>query len=85
MNKLKSALHIANVPRKLADHLVGKNHTNYHRRWCGAFVMLIGVGFVKLTGMIDIYLIHFAGDIIGYAIHGVGAIPFLTAIENLND
>ncbi len=74
-------LNSLNLPRVITTHLIGKKHTNTHRKMVGVGVMIIGVLLVKVLGHIDIYVIHIAADIVGYAIHGIGLIPFVHSLE----
>lgn len=70
-----------NLSKYICNHLVGENHTHNHRIFAGVIIMILGVGLVKVTALIDIGLVHFIGDIAGYCIHGVGAIPIIKKFE----
>ncbi len=78
---MKEFLSKLNVSKHIADHLVGQHHTITHRRLVGIVVMISGVGLYKLACTTDITLIHFGGEVIGYAIHGMGLIPFAEKLE----
>lgn len=50
----------------------------------GLIIMPIGVFISKCFA--DIHIAHFICDMIGYAIHGMGAMPFLEIIsKSVND
>lgn len=72
-----TVLHKVNIPRVMCDHLVGKNHSVYHRYTTGVIVMSAGVGITKVVFFFEAGFIHIMGDIVGYAIHGLGAVPFI--------
>lgn len=78
---MKDFLSKVNVSRYIADHLVGQHHTISHRRLVGVVVMISGVGIYKLACMVDFTIIHFGGEVLGYAIHGMGLIPFAEKLE----
>lgn len=68
-----------NLPRELAYHLFGDDHTPSHRMGIGALVMCSGVALVYASTGWTVFgwNIHFACDVVGYAIHGLGALPWL--------
>ena len=68
------------VTKEIYSHLLGEDHTPTHRKIAGVFVILCGVGFVKITYMSAYHMAHFSGDAIGYLIHGIGCLPF---VENI--
>lgn len=70
-----------NLPKHIAHHIAGEDHTDNHRRLAGVAVMAVGVGFVKLCMVIDSMAVHFMGELVGFAIHGIGLIPFASKIE----
>ena len=51
-------------------------HSEHHKMMFGAFVMLCGVGIVKVSLIFQGEIIHFFGDVVGYLTHGIGAIPY---------
>lgn len=79
MNKI---LETINISKHIANHVAGKHHTNTHRRISGITVMIVGVGIVNASHFCDVFIIHFVADVIGYAVHGLGLIPFVSSIEN---
>lgn len=84
MPKILNKFHL-NIPKNLADHVVGEHHTVLHRRVAGSIVMVIGVGFAKLIGFLDHGFIHLVADIIGYGLHAVGLIPFISNLEKYEE
>lgn len=70
-------LHNANVPRVLCDHMLGEHHTSKHRMLTGSIVMLAGVMIAKLTSHAAYEVLEVGGDLLGYLIHGIGAVPFV--------
>lgn len=40
-----------------------------------------GVAIALWASHIEIFIIHFIGDIIGYALHGIGLIPYIGDLE----
>lgn len=45
--------------------------------------MVVGVAVAKLAGDVHFLLAHYALDIIGYGIHGLGAVPFIERVIEL--
>lgn len=74
---INNILHNTNLPKLLCKHLFGHKHTHRHRMVVGVGVMVVGVAVAKFSTHLDIYYIHFAGDVFGYAMHGLGATPFI--------
>ena len=64
------------VTKKICDNLLGETHSKTHRFVTGTVIMSIGVGVTKAVFIFDLGAIHFIGDVIGYGLHGIGAIPF---------
>jgi len=69
------------VPKTVRDHLIGKEHSRRHKFIFGSAIMIIGVGIVKCSMMIEIAFVHFAADVVGYLLHGIGAIPIIKSFE----
>jgi hypothetical protein len=90
MRKLSEILkhwlfNILNLPKHICDNLLNdKAHTHVHRMFVGLIIMPIGVFISKC--FTDVYIAHFMCDVIGYAIHGMGLMPFLEIIaKTVND
>jgi hypothetical protein len=79
--KLRYVIEQINLSRHIANHLAGERHTSHHRKIAGVLVMSFGVLVAKLSAIPEGPIIHFAGDLIGYGMHGIGLIPFATNIE----
>lgn len=76
------SLHL-NLPRVVCDHLLGKdNHTPVHRMTVGAIVMVFGVGVSLAGAETHLFVLHYSGDIVGYALHGLGLVPFIERLAN---
>lgn len=84
MKKLKQNLRNICLARLICNHLVGENHSAVHRCTFGIVIMCVGVGFTKAAFLVDISFIHGVADVVGYGIHGIGAIPFVEHIINSN-
>lgn len=48
---------------------------------CGVIVMAIGVTITKMGP--EVGLLHFACDLFGFSVHGVGLVPFAKLAEGL--
>lgn len=66
-----------NLSKTICDHLIGEEHTPIHRISVGVVIMVVGVGVAKGSMAIDYAFVHFFGDMLGYFLHGVGAIPIV--------
>ncbi|HXS59742.1 MAG TPA: hypothetical protein VN703_02900 [Candidatus Sulfopaludibacter sp.] len=82
--KIKSVLNKMNISKHILNHLVGKDHTNTHRRIVGALIMSFGIAFIKIFSLIHFETIQFCAEIIGAGIHGIGLLPFINSIENVS-
>lgn len=71
----KDILEKANIPKIICVHLIGEEHSVHHRMGVGVITMAIGVVIAKSTS--GIYFVQFAGELLGYLIHGIGSIPFV--------
>lgn len=77
----KSIFDKINVPERICEHVLGPNHTEFHRRVTGVLVMILGVAIVKMSLLINFWPLHFSADVLGYFVHGFGAVPFFKALE----
>lgn len=71
----KSKLDCVNIPKRMADHAFGHHHSHRHRMVFGVVFMAIGVLIAKLLHFN--LLTHILADIVGYGVHGMGAVPFI--------
>lgn len=67
-------IRVINLPRKAAQWAIGKEHTASHRMVAGAVIAVVGVGVAKLP--VEQAAAHYFCDLFGYALHGVGIIPY---------
>lgn len=79
---LGTAFYNFDPSKKIANHLVGKHHSKWHRRSVGTIIIMVGVGIaeIPLSGTA-----HFAANAIGYLIHALGGMAFLSPIEAAKD
>lgn len=70
------------VPKTVRNHLLGPQHSPRHKFIFGSVIMIIGVSMVKLISpMLSSHIMHIVIDVIGYGLHGIGAIPIVKSIE----
>lgn len=70
-----------NVSKVICNHLIDEKHTDRHRCFAGVFIMVIGVSISKIH--VAYIAVHFLLDGVGYAIHGIGLIPFVDALSKI--
>jgi hypothetical protein len=70
-----------NIPARVCDHVMGQKHEIRHRRTAGGIIMVIGVLMAHFATETHILILTITGDILGYALHGTGLIPFLEGEE----
>lgn len=70
-------LHLANLPREVCLHLIGPQHKPHHRMIAGAVIMVAGVLIAKSAEHFHAFPAHVALDLVGYMIHGLGAVPYI--------
>lgn len=73
---LRTPVHL-NLPMVVADHVVGKHHSEHHRMIAGFAVMVVGVGIAKSANLFEFTVWHFGVDLVGYAVHGLGLTPYV--------
>lgn len=66
-----------NLPKVLCQHAIGHHHTVGHRMVAGTTIMGIGVGTAKAAVLFHSLPLHMSLDLVGYLIHGIGAVPFV--------
>lgn len=70
-----------NLPKKLALHIFGQNHTHGHKITIGVLIMWAGVYLVRFISDVPLPLMHMLADVIGYGIHGVGLSPYIDYLQ----
>lgn len=80
---MKQALQKLNVVYLMSDHLFDGKHSARHRMAVGVVVMVVGVVVSKSGFGFAHAVAHYAADIVGYAIHGLGAVPFIERLGEL--
>lgn len=78
---MKRFLYYANIPYHVANHVVGKQHTQQHRRTVGFFVMAFGVALAHFAQHELNAILGLMGDLVGYSIHATGFMPYAHDIE----
>lgn len=80
-NRGQTWLH-PDVPKAVKNHLLGKHHTARHKFIVGSLIMISGVSMIKLISpMVSSHFVHIALDVVGYGLHGIGALPIMKSIE----
>lgn len=79
--KTTNLLSKLNLSKWIASHLIGENHSSFHRKIVGIFIMIFGVGLTKIYYLVHFESLNFLADIVGYGFHGLGLIPFIKSIE----
>jgi len=74
MKRVKTVIHLVNLPRIICNHLVSKEHNTSHRLCVGSMFVVIGVGLAQVEFS---PVVHFFSEAVGYMIHGLGAVPFI--------
>lgn len=77
MQIVKKVITCVNLPRFLCTHLFGHHHSLRHRMGMGAGVMMVGVTVAKVAHTIEFLVVALIVDGIGYALHGLGAAPYV--------
>ncbi len=83
-NKL-TILDKIDMSKTVCDHLIGSHHTHMHRITAGSVIMIIGVTIAKSGHAIPFILLEYVVDIVGYLIHGIGAIPIIEKISQSHE
>lgn len=66
-----------NLIAHLCKMCLGEEHPPIIRYCAGGVIMLAGVLVAKEGGQIHAYHFHYIADVLGYGIHGIGAVPFV--------
>lgn len=77
--KVKKVVDRMNVSKEICDHLFGEDHSAHHRMVAGVVVMVVGVLVANIR--VDVVIIKFVLDGVGYLIHGVGCIPIIDGLR----
>lgn len=72
---------ILNIPLLVCDLCLGDRADHSHRMLAGVATMCAGVFIAKGFGSIHSFGIHYLADIVGFLIHGMGAVPFFEAYQ----
>ena len=73
MKKLK--FNSLDLSRGICNHFLGEQHSLSHRMIVGFAIMTVGVNISHICADCSYLIVKLAGDIAGYAIHGIGLIP----------
>jgi hypothetical protein len=65
---------ISTSPYRIYDHITGNRFSHRHKMITGGFLALLGVFIAKYLHTFG-GVVGFAGDWVGYALHGGGFIP----------
>lgn len=80
MSKLKPQCLVPDVPKIISKHLIGKEHQPKHHMLVGGVIMIGGVIMAITASVHSSVIVHIVGDLIGYALHGIGLVPFIKNI-----
>lgn len=69
---------IVNLPKSVCCFLLGKDHHIAHRMIAGIVIMTIGVATAKSAHAVTSEIVQISLDMVGYAVHGLGAVPFVS-------
>jgi hypothetical protein len=78
--RVKLIVGAADLPKKICHHMVGEDHTPIHRMSVGAVIMVIGVSIAKVDASGMYHVFHYAFDVVGYVLHGLGTVPFINSL-----
>lgn len=82
----KSPLYYFNLPKRVCDLTLGEKHKPRHRMIAGTIIMVLGVGLSKAFMSFHYFFIPEITEGIGYAIHAIGATPFVEYLsKQVND
>lgn len=71
-----------NLPKKVCNHIIGKEHSQTHRVVVGSTIMVIGV-IIAQVPIINTFTVHVMSETVGFLLHCIGAIPIVQSIEKL--
>lgn len=70
-------LQYINLPRAICRSLIGRTHQPHHRMAVGVVIMATGVVIAQGSHLVELFIFRAAFDLVGYGVHGLGAVPFL--------
>ena len=68
------------LTNKLLGSLVNKKHSFAVRAAIGVVWMVVGVVIAKFFGHSDVVAVAHLGDLVGFALHGIGLVPFVEKV-----
>lgn len=68
-----------NIPKRIANHLIGEEHTPAHRITVGGVIALFGMMIIKSVH--EPVLLSFFCEFFGVTLHAIGVVPLLEAIS----
>lgn len=79
---IKRIIHRLNVPRHIACHLVGDEHTHVHHKFVGIVIIVLGEVVIKFMGSFHNPFIEHTGihEMIGMSFHAFGLTPFIESM-----
>jgi hypothetical protein len=81
--EIKKDLHaLETSPVKVYDHLTGDRFPHHHKMMAGIVVMIFGVTLAKVGHVSHHIIIVGLTDVLGYFVHGAGAIPFIEFLHH---
>lgn len=78
-SKLLHAVRWANVPKRLANAMIGHDHSPLWRMGFGVVIMAGGVAIAKSAHDMATFW-QYTLDLVGYGIHGLGLTPVIETL-----
>lgn len=72
---------VGQLPKIISMHLMGGDYNHTHHVCVGIIFMIAGVILAKVVIIFDSTVIHYAGDIVGYGMHGIGLTPIIEGMS----
>ena len=79
MSNVVKALQKINVIKRVLDYVLGHDHHVAVRITVGIIFMVLGVIIAKWTNLLPHIALNVGGDVLGYALHGIGLVPIIEA------
>lgn len=83
MKNLNKYLEILNLPKHMASHVFGENHTAHHRKIAGAVLLAAGTLFVHSGQLLHMPVVNYLFEIFGVGIQAAGAHPYLPGTNKI--